>query len=168
MKKYLLVAIVVLITASFKSTTATKACWRIYDYYGNYQQGEICGKTEAEMTAQFSDKGYLFHNATEPVFCWQIEAGAKTLYIRNKAQDVIDKLFAIRGWKATKTDCNSFCIWKYQDKKIKKGDTAFVKTFVLQETIVGEKCKTIVANKYNVIKETKDSLFYRTYLQAEN
>ena len=142
-----------------------KYCWQGFDRSGIDVTGLlVCGKTAAEVEALYPQ--YWFYKSTDPKYCWKAQtAQGQTIYFRNVPVSMTEKMKPYGGLTFTKMDCNSFCIWAWQEKGISKLTGFYAPTRPGVDILFGDTCTKLFVGRSIVIRETQDSVITREFIE---
>ncbi len=150
-----LIIISLLLSACKKGNDST--CWFLVNNLGVIV-GQACGKSEAEMNAQYGSQ-YGYFRTTEPLYCWKLaKLPDPDRYISYVSQYIIDRYYV--GYTASIISCNSFCNWKLQFRHKSKLTGLYSPNTIKMETIMntGDTCSKLYVGRVFTVNETTDSL----------
>ncbi|NTS39374.1 hypothetical protein HRG84_00535 [Flavisolibacter sp. BT320] len=166
MKKLLSIFLLLALNSCTKEDDKNN-CWQAFDPTGYDAQGILfCDKTLAEAQAQYPQ--FWFYEAGEVKFCWRtVSAQGHTGYARQIPESMMEKLKQQWAIEASKTDCNSFCTWTYDDKFRSKTTGQYSPTRQSRETYLADSFATLFEGRVIVLKETADSIYTREFDRKE-
>jgi hypothetical protein len=167
--KHLLLGLVLIVALTPACKKDPKGCYQAFDPGGYNVPGLVaCDKSLEELNNKFPGL-WWYNQLTEETYCWKCELPTGTThYYRQAPVSIVLKLKSRwRYTNMTRLDCNSYCIWRYYDKKKSKSTNLYSPVTGNSEMLFGDTCNKLYNGRVIVTKETADSIYTREFIRVE-